>query len=135
MIKRMAEQWGGKLAGWGPVGLRIVAGIIFALSGWMKFQSIDATTGFFAGAGIPAANFFVYLVATIELVGGIALIAGLWTRVAAKLLGIIMIVATLLTLKMGFFTATGPGFAFPLLMLVICFSLFTTGGGKYSMDK
>lgn len=126
----MAEHWGQRWSSWAPVVLRVVAGIIFVYSGWTKFQDMQATIGFFGQAGIPAANFFAYLVAIIELVGGIALIAGLWTRVAAKLLGIIMLVATLLSLQQGFQMAT-----LPLVMLAVCFSLFCTGGGKHSIDR
>jgi putative oxidoreductase len=128
MLHRISEQWGPRLSAWGPVALRIVAGIIFAYAGWQKFGNMDATIGFFAKAGIPIASFSAYLVTIVELVGGIALIAGLWTRVAAKLLGIIMLVATLLTLGQGFQMAQ-----LPLTLLVVCFSLYTTGGGKYSM--
>jgi len=127
----MAERWGQKWSGWAPVLLRLIAGIIFAVAGWMKWQDMQAVINGFGASGIPAPTFFAYLVGTIELIGGIALIAGLWTRVAAKLLGIIMIVATLITMnKMGFLAAE-----LPLAMFAICFSLFTTGGGKYSMDK
>jgi uncharacterized membrane protein YphA (DoxX/SURF4 family) len=118
------------LAGWGPVALRVIAGIIFAYAGWTKFGDLDGVVKMFADSGIPLAGFSAYLVATIELVGGIALIAGLWTHLFAKLLGIIMIVAAGLSLKGGFMMA-----ALPLALLAVCFSLFTTGGGKYSMDK
>ena len=126
----MAEQWAQRWAGWTPVFLRVVIGIIFAYAGWQKFGNLDATIGFFGSAGIPAATFFAYLVAIIELVGGIALIAGLWTRVAAKLLGIIMLVAFLLTIGKGFQSAQ-----LPLVMLASCFTLFCLGGGRYSMDR
>ena len=127
----MAERWGNEWASWAPVLLRVVAGIVFAVAGWLKFQDMEATITMFGGAGIPAETFFAYLVAIIELVGGIALIAGLWTRVAAKLLGIIMIVAFLITVtQVGFLMAQ-----LPLVMFAVCFSLFTTGGGKYSMDR
>ena len=126
----MANEWAAKWSGWTPVFLRVVIGVVFAYSGWMKFQDMAGTIGFFGQAGIPAATFFAYLVAIIELVGGIALIAGLWTRVAAKLTGIVMLVATLLSFKMGFQAAT-----LPLVMLAACFTVFTLGGGRYSMDK
>ncbi len=126
----MARQWGEQLNGWGPVALRIIAGVIFAYAGWTKFADLEGVTKMFADSGIPMASFAAYLVSTIELIGGIALIAGLWTHLFAKLLGIIMIVAALLSLKGGFMMA-----ALPLVLLGVCFSLFTTGGGKYSMDK
>lgn len=130
MLHRMARQWGDKVAPWGPVVLRIVAGIIFAYAGWQKFGNMAMTIDFFGKAGIPVATFSAYLVTFIELVGGIALIAGLWTRVAAKLLGIIMLVATIISIGQGFQMAQTP-----LILLAVCFSLLGTGGGRYAMDK
>ncbi len=137
MLNKMAERWGSQWAGWALILMRVVTGVIFAIAGWMKFQNMDGalasygTIATFTAAGIPAATFFAYLVAIIELVGGIALIAGLWTRVAAKLLAIVMLVAFLLTLtQQGFFMAE-----LPLVMFVLCFNLFCVGGGKYAMDK
>jgi len=126
----MANQWAERWSGWTPVFLRVVVGIVFAVHGWQKWSNMDGTISFFETLGIPAATFAAYLVAFIELVGGIALIAGLWTRVAAKFLGIIMLVATLLSLKNGF-----AGFELPLVLLAACFTLFCLGGGRYSMDR
>lgn len=130
MIKRIADQWAQRLSPWTPVVLRVVVGIIFAVHGWQKFSNMDGTIGFFSMIGIPAATFSAYLVSIVELVGGIALIAGLWTRVAAKLLGIVMLVATLITISKGFNM-----FELPLVLLAACFTLFCIGGGKYSMDR
>lgn len=130
MLHKVAEQWGNRLAPWAPVVLRIVAGIIFAYAGWQKFGNMAMTIDFFGKAGIPLATFSAYLVTAVELLGGIALIAGLWTRVAAKLLAIVMLVATLISFGSGFQMAQ-----LPLTLLAVCFSLFTTGGGKYSMNK
>ena len=126
----MADEWAAKWSGWTPVFLRVVIGIVFAVNGWMKFSDMAGTIPFFRQMGIPAATFSAYLVAIIELVGGIALIAGLWTRVAAKLTGIVMLIATLLSLSKGFAI-----FSMPLVMLAACFTVFTLGGGKYSMDR
>ncbi len=126
----MARSWGEQWAGWGPIVLRVIAGIIFAYAGWNKFGDLEGTVKAFMGMGIPAATFSAYLVTIVELLGGIALIAGLWTHLAAKLLGIVMVVAFFVTVQGGFMSA-----GLPLALFAICFSLFTTGGGKYSMDK
>jgi putative oxidoreductase len=129
MLHRVAQRFGEPLVAWSPVVLRIIAGVIFVYAGWMKGGDMQATIENFAKMGFAAASFFAYLVTIVEIAGGIALIAGLWTRVAAKLLGITMIVAAIISFMAGGFGMAG----FPLAMLAICFSLFTTGGGKYSM--
>lgn len=130
MIHSMAKQWGERVAPWAPVVLRIVAGIIFVYAGWMKFGDMDKVVGMFEGMGFPGATFFAYLVTIVEFFGGIALIAGLWTRVAAKLLAIVMLVATVIMLGKGFQMAQ-----LPLTLFAVCFAILGLGGGKYSMDK
>lgn len=126
----MTREWGARVMPWAPVVLRIVAGIIFVYAGWMKFGDMEKVVEGFGSMGIPAATFFAYLVTIIEFFGGIALIAGLWTRVAAKFLGIIMIVATIVMLGNGFAAAQ-----LPLTLFAVCLTLFAMGGGRYSMDK
>lgn len=59
---------------------RIMIGLIFVLHGWSKFEDgISGTVGFFESIGIP--GFLASVVAIIELVGGVAMILGLGTRV------------------------------------------------------
>jgi len=74
----------------GKVILRVVLGFIFFIHGFVKFQGgIGNTAGFFDSLGIP--GFLAYVVAFIELVGGIALILGIGTRVVSLLLALIMV--------------------------------------------
>jgi uncharacterized membrane protein YphA (DoxX/SURF4 family) len=63
--------------------LRVIVGFIFAAHGWQKFTefTIAGTQAAFGKMGVPAADIVAPIVATIELVGGIALIAGVLTRV------------------------------------------------------
>ncbi|MGO4491939.1 DoxX family protein, partial [Arthrobacter sp. 2YAF22_2] len=62
--------------------LRIVTGFLFAAHGWQKFNewTIAGTQASFAQMGVPAANFTAPVIATLELVGGVALILGVLTR-------------------------------------------------------
>lgn len=73
---------------------RLAAGVPFFLHGWMKLGSMDMTVGFFATLGLPA--FVAWLVALLELVGGLSLILGYGTKWAAKLLAIDMFFAIVL---------------------------------------
>ena len=70
--------------------LRIVTGFLFAAHGWQKFNefTIAGTQASFAQMGVPAANVAAPVIATLELVGGIALIVGVLTRVFAALLAV-----------------------------------------------
>ncbi|WP_404331887.1 DoxX family protein [Mesobacillus maritimus] len=74
--------------------LRITLGVIFFIHGLVKFQDgIENTVGWFTSIGLP--GFLAYAVAGIELVGGLALIIGIGTRIVSALIAIIMIGATL----------------------------------------
>lgn len=73
----------------GNLLLRVVLGIIFLAHGTVKFQGgIENIVGWFSSIGLPGG--FAYVVAIIELVGGIALILGLGTRIVSALLVLIM---------------------------------------------
>lgn len=82
--------------------VRIGLGILFLYTGYGKLMDIAGTTGTFTQIGIPAAGFFVWVVMLVELLGGIALIVGYWTRWAALLLSIVLLVA-ILTVGIGNF--------------------------------
>lgn len=87
---------------WGSTLLRVILGIVFLVHGYVKFQGgIGYTVDFFESLGLP--GFSAYIVASIELVGGIALVLGLGTRIVAGLLAIILAVATIkVKLAVGF---------------------------------
>lgn len=70
--------------------LRVVLGLIFFVHGLDKFQGgIANTAGYFDSLGIP--GFMAYIVAIIELVGGLAMILGIGTKIIAALFAIIMV--------------------------------------------
>jgi putative oxidoreductase len=76
-----------------------------------------------------------YMVTFVELIGGILLIVGLFTRLVAILLAVDMLVATLMVhLPNGFFMANN-GFEFTLLLLAAAVALAVSGPGEASLDK
>ncbi len=113
----------------GLLVLRIGVGAIFIMTGWMKVSDLNATVGFFASLGF--ASFWAYLVTAVELLGGITVLLGLgiYTRVAAKLLAIVMIVAAYLLRHDITMVMT------PVLMFFATFALMCTGPGKYSVMR
>jgi putative oxidoreductase len=117
--------------------LRIVTGFLFAAHGWQKFYefTIPGTQAAFTQMGVPAAQVAAPVVATLELVGGIALILGVLTRVFAVLLAVDMLGALFLVhASAGVFAATG-GYELVLLLAAAALAVALVGAGKVSVDK
>ena len=113
---------------WGMLLLRVVVGAVFIAHGWQKLQMIDGVIGFFGKLGF--APFFAYLVAWVEFVGGLAMLLGVFTRIAGYLLAAVMIVAIFsVKLKMGFLG----GYELDLTLLVAALALAWSGPGKLSV--
>src|SRR5262249_7637213 len=77
----------------GPALARLTGGGVFGTTRCGKLHRLDTVSEFFASLNLPAPHFQAALVATTELVGGLALLVGLGTRLAAVPLSITMIVA------------------------------------------
>lgn len=133
MIQRIASPSQAQIA----LGLiRIIAGVIFMAHGYQKFFSmgIEGTTGFFTQIGAPLPGISAIVVATVELVGGFALLAGFMTRLVAIPLIIDMATAIiLLHSKHGFFVPMGVEFV--TLLLVSALALAIGGPGAFSLDR
>ncbi|MGH7446285.1 MAG: DoxX family protein [Longimicrobiales bacterium] len=115
--------------------LRVVTGLIFAMHGWQKlFQfGLEGVTSGFAEMGVPLPAITAPGVSLLELVGGIALIVGLLTRVFSALLAIDMIGAILIVhLAAGFFLPEG--YEFALIMFAASAALALMGAGAWSVD-
>ncbi len=117
--------------------LRIVLGISFFIHGLVKFQGgIGNIVGWFDSIGLP--GFFAYVVATLELVGGLALILGLGTRVVSALFVALLVGAILkVKLAIGFIGTpeAGAGYELDLLFLVIALFLALNGSKLWSLDQ
>jgi putative oxidoreductase len=73
---------------------RLLIAALFVLSGWGKISGYAATQGYMHSAGVPGG--FLPLVILLELGGGIAIVAGFYTRLVALLLAGFSILAALL---------------------------------------
>lgn len=122
---------------WMPILLaRVSEGYMFASSGWGKLHHLEKFVNEFRSLGIPAPSLQAPLVATLELVGGTALILGLGSRVFAAMLSGTMVVA-LLTARLKEPGAANPSNLFYLsewLLFVVLVWIVFAGPGKASLD-
>jgi putative oxidoreductase len=121
---------------WGLTVLRVVTGIVFFMHGWTKVfvWGFEGTAAGFAQMGIPLAGVAGPFVGLLELLGGLALIAGLATRWISIPLAFTMVVAILqVHLAAGFFNPNG--YEFPLMLLAGLVGLTLSGGGAFALDN
>ena len=77
----------------GPLVMRLVVGYVFMLTGWAKLNSLPQMIQNFSEWGIPFPEILTPFVAGVECFGGAMLILGLFTRIPAAMLTVVMIVA------------------------------------------
>jgi len=96
-LVRLFIDWPGRLAAYfswlAPLLARVTVGWVFLWSGWGKLNDLPTVIENFAGWGIPFPHVLAPFVSTIEFLGGLSLLLGLFTRLAAVPLMVVMIVA------------------------------------------
>lgn len=123
----MMSKCGGKNTG--LLLIRISLAVVFLGHGIAKLTDMEGTIGFFASLGLGA--FFAWLVAIVEVVGGLMMLLGAWTCVAGGLLAVTMIFAIILVkAKIGF-----PAVEIDIAMLASALAIMLMGPGKYGLNK
>lgn len=120
----------------GALILRVTLGVLFFIHGFVKFQGgIENIVGWFESIGLP--GFIAYGVALLEMIGGIALIIGLATRLVSALFALLMIGATLkVKLSVGLLgNGQMAGYELDLAFLVIALYLVINGSKILSVSQ
>ncbi len=129
-LRRLADR----LSFLGPTLARLTVGLVFIGTGWGKLHNLGDVTDFFASLHIPAPGFNARLAASTEFFGGIAVLVGLGTRLAALPLGFTMVVA-ILTAKRGDITGLTALVGFEEWSYLVFFIwLALAGAGPLSLD-
>jgi len=121
--------------------LRVCLGVVFVAHG------LQAVFGFFGGPGMEGfakmlggigfkpALFWAYLGAYTELLGGIFVTCGVFTRISAAFIFIFITVAAVTVhLSKGFFAQQG-GFEYNFVLACVCIALILLGPGKISISQ
>ncbi|HEY4456486.1 MAG TPA: DoxX family protein [Pseudonocardiaceae bacterium] len=119
--------------------MRVMVGIAMAahgsqkLFGWFGGGGIHGTGEFFSQSGYPAGEAMAVVSGLVETFGGLALILGLLTPLAAAAIVGDMLNAVAVKWTGGFFAPSG--FEYELLLTIASASLAFTGPGRYAVDR
>jgi len=115
--------------------VRVVVGIMFLMHVSGKFHSgAAAVAGYMSKNGLQPGALFAYAAMTLESIGGVCLIIGLFTRFFAAALAIEMLIALITVHLPKGYAAGGGGYEYVLLIGIVCFTIAMLGGGPYSVD-
>lgn len=117
--------------------LRVSLGILFLAHAWLKLVIFTpaGTVGFFESLGFP--GFLAYLVIAAELLGGIALIAGFWSRLVS--LALVPVLLGSIYAPHGaagfFFSNEGGGWEFPAFWAIALIVQALLGNGAWAVQR
>jgi putative oxidoreductase len=77
----------------GPLLMRLIVGYVFMLTGWGKLNNLPQMIQNFTEWDIPLPQILTPFVSAVECFGGAMLILGLFTRIPAAMLAVVMLVA------------------------------------------
>jgi putative oxidoreductase len=117
--------------------IRFATGAILVPHGVQKILNtpIEKFALNIAAKGLPLAEALAYLTYFAESVAAACLAIGLFTRIAAAIVGIeMLVIVALFQWQFGYFW-TVRGYEFALLWALLCIAIFFKGGGRYSIDR
>ncbi len=116
----------------GFAAVRIITGLLMVYHGWEVFDAdkIEGYRQWLSDIKFPVPKLMAFAGKGAEFVGGLLLMAGLFTRLAALAIAITMLVVC-------FFMGHGRIFTddqHPFLFFLLAALFFFTGAGKWSLD-
>lgn len=127
-------KWPGSATALTMTILRVAVGVIMTVHGFQKLTDLAATEANFANMGIPLPAVSALLATAGEFLGGLGLIFGLLTRLAAFGVFCTMAVAVFVVHLPNGLLASNNGFEFPLTLLCAAFFFIAAGAGPISLD-
>ena len=131
---------------WSTLVIRVVLGGIFfahgaqKVLGWFGGYGLKGTVGYLTSTGLPLP--IAYLVCFFEFLGGIGLVLGVFTRLDALAVAIVMVGAIAkVHWRNGFFMnweltpGKGHGCEANLAFLAMAVACLVAGGGMFSLDR
>lgn len=116
-----------------PFLLRVVLGLVFLDLGFLKFRGEKARwIATFEALRLRPANVFVPIYGALQIAGGILLLVGLWTQIAALAFAIFTFCEFYIEWSEG--DVLKRDITFYLFLFVISLSLLLTGAGAYAFD-
>jgi len=115
--------------------VRVVFGWIMIMHGWPKWtRGAEAVgTAFANNYGLPRS--LAYFAIFLEVIGGAAVVIGLFTRFFASALAIELLIAMFAAHWAKGFSVGQGGYEYVLFLGIVCFMLAIRGGGAYSVDR
>lgn len=124
---------------------RVALGVVILVHGVGKLlgmgpaatgPGIPGFEGFLVSLGVPSPLVFAWIVALVETLGGLAILLGFLTRLAAILIAVDMATAAYLVHLPNGFVATDGGYELVLVLFILSLSLLISGdGGRLSLER
>lgn len=132
----MRQPEANNTAPYGVALLRISLGVMWmahALLKWLVF-TLPGTAQFFASVGFPGV--LAYPVFAAELLGGLAILLGLYARQVSLALAPVMAVAATVHFGNGWVhTSQGGGWEYPVFLTVASVALWLAGDGAFALRR
>jgi putative oxidoreductase len=137
------------LARWTPLPLRLIVGYGFMEHGFAKLaRGLDAFPAILQAIGVPAPHVMGLLTIATEIVGGLAVLLGVWVPLASIPMAAVLLVAMFTvhlpygfsSIKLQAVTAAGaqfgpPGYETDLLYLACLAALVAGGSGPFALGE
>jgi uncharacterized membrane protein YphA (DoxX/SURF4 family) len=140
-MSSLSELWFQRVHGPSAIiFVRLAVGLIFFTQGILKFTDAKMGIERFTRIGFPHPGFTAHFVGTFEIICGLLVLIGLWTRAAAIPL-LVVITTAIVTTKLPELARTAQGFWFMVsdartdfAMLCSLIFLILAGPGNWSLD-